>query len=162
MITRSLTATTLALAALSSGAAMAQEKPMDGKPAMEKCFGVAPAGQNDCASAGGGYGGGVSREVGGGVDGSAERSAEVSAEGGGWTLNGQKIWTTNAHQCHYMLALVRTSERSENRHVAGQNADLAGDGPGRELDHLAVEDLTLRGEDLNRECIFAGQLPRSP
>lgn len=53
-------------------------------------------------------------------------------------------------------------QRSENRHVAGQNADLAGDGPGRELDHLAVEDLTLRGEDLNRECIFAGQLPRSP
>ena len=50
MITRTLTATTLALAALSCGAAMAQEKPMDGKPAMEKSFGVAMAGKNDCAA----------------------------------------------------------------------------------------------------------------
>lgn len=51
MITRSLTATTLALAALSSGAAMAQDKPADAKkPAMEKCYGVAMAGKNDCAA----------------------------------------------------------------------------------------------------------------
>ncbi|MEJ7930455.1 acyl-CoA dehydrogenase family protein [Ramlibacter sp. AN1015] len=34
----------------------------------------------------------------------------------GWTLNGQKIWTTNAHRCHYMMALVRTSGSSEDRH----------------------------------------------
>ena len=33
----------------------------------------------------------------------------------GWTLNGQKIWTTNADHCHYMLALVRTSGNSEDR-----------------------------------------------
>ena len=42
--------TTLALAALASGAAMAQDKAMDGKPALEKCFGVALAGKNDCAA----------------------------------------------------------------------------------------------------------------
>jgi hypothetical protein len=35
---------------------------------------------------------------------------------GGWVLNGQKIWTTNAHNCHYMIALVRTSGTSEDRH----------------------------------------------
>jgi alkylation response protein AidB-like acyl-CoA dehydrogenase len=34
----------------------------------------------------------------------------------GWLLNGQKIWTTNAHRCHYMIALVRTSGTSEDRH----------------------------------------------
>jgi alkylation response protein AidB-like acyl-CoA dehydrogenase len=28
---------------------------------------------------------------------------------GGWRLNGRKIWTTNAHHCQYMIALVRTS-----------------------------------------------------
>ena len=50
MITRSIALTTLALAALASGAAMAQDKPMDGKPAMEKCFGVSMAGKNDCAA----------------------------------------------------------------------------------------------------------------
>lgn len=33
----------------------------------------------------------------------------------GWTLNGQKIWTTNAHQCHYMIALVRTSGEAQDR-----------------------------------------------
>lgn len=34
---------------------------------------------------------------------------------GGWMLNGQKIWTTNAHNCHCMIALVRTSGASEDR-----------------------------------------------
>lgn len=34
----------------------------------------------------------------------------------GWRLNGQKIWTTNADHCHYMVALVRTSGTPEDRH----------------------------------------------
>ena len=34
----------------------------------------------------------------------------------GWLLNGQKIWTTNAHRCQYMIALVRTSGTTEDRH----------------------------------------------
>jgi alkylation response protein AidB-like acyl-CoA dehydrogenase len=33
----------------------------------------------------------------------------------GFTLNGQKIWTTNAHHCHYMIALVRTSGEPQDR-----------------------------------------------
>ncbi|QNP58815.1 BufA1 family periplasmic bufferin-type metallophore [Paenacidovorax monticola] len=46
----------LALAALASGAALAQTDAMkktdgmDAKPAMEKCFGVSMAGKNDCAA----------------------------------------------------------------------------------------------------------------
>lgn len=28
---------------------------------------------------------------------------------GGWRLDGRKVWTTNAHRCQYMIALVRTS-----------------------------------------------------
>ena len=35
---------------------------------------------------------------------------------GGWRLNGGKIWTTNAHRSHYMIALVRTSGTPEDRH----------------------------------------------
>ncbi len=35
----------------------------------------------------------------------------------GWRLNGQKIWTTNAQCSHYMIALVRTSGTSEDRHA---------------------------------------------
>jgi len=33
----------------------------------------------------------------------------------GWRLNGQKIWTTNGDECHYMIALVRTSGAPEDR-----------------------------------------------
>lgn len=39
----------------------------------------------------------------------ATRSAE------GWLLNGRKIWTTNAHHAHYMIALVRSSGSPEDR-----------------------------------------------
>ena len=41
-----LAATAVALTALASGAAMAQPKPA--QPSMDKCYGVALAGQNDC------------------------------------------------------------------------------------------------------------------
>ncbi len=34
---------------------------------------------------------------------------------GGWRLNGSKIWTTNAHHCHYMIALVRSSGEPKDR-----------------------------------------------
>jgi len=40
----------------------------------------------------------------------ATRSAD------GWVLKGQKLWTTNAHKAHYMIALVRTSGAPEDRH----------------------------------------------
>jgi len=33
----------------------------------------------------------------------------------GWKLNGQKLWTTNAHRSHYMIALVRTSGTTDDR-----------------------------------------------
>jgi alkylation response protein AidB-like acyl-CoA dehydrogenase len=36
-------------------------------------------------------------------------------DGAGWRLNGSKIWTTNAHRSHYMIALVRTSGTTQDR-----------------------------------------------
>lgn len=54
MTARTLSLGALALAALTSGAAMAQADAMKSgemaKPAMEKCFGVSMAGKNDCAA----------------------------------------------------------------------------------------------------------------
>ena len=50
MKTPYLALTTLAFAALTAGAAMAQDKPMDAKAGMEKCYGVSMAGKNDCAA----------------------------------------------------------------------------------------------------------------
>lgn len=55
MSTRSLAITALTFAALSAGAAMAQDKPMGDKMEvkMEKCYGVSLAGKNDCAAGAG-------------------------------------------------------------------------------------------------------------
>jgi acyl-CoA dehydrogenase len=35
----------------------------------------------------------------------------------GWLVNGRKVWTSRAHQAHYMIVLVRTGERGESRHA---------------------------------------------
>lgn len=35
---------------------------------------------------------------------------------GGWRINGQKIWTTQAHRSHLMIALVRTQGEANDRH----------------------------------------------
>lgn len=45
----------------------------------------------------------------------ASVKARASRADKGWVLNGQKIWTTNAHNCNYMIALVRTSGTAEDR-----------------------------------------------
>jgi alkylation response protein AidB-like acyl-CoA dehydrogenase len=37
-------------------------------------------------------------------------------DGKRWVLNGQKLWTTNAHKSHYMIALVRTADSTKARH----------------------------------------------
>ncbi|CAG2148879.1 acyl-CoA dehydrogenase family protein [Cupriavidus plantarum] len=39
----------------------------------------------------------------------------TAIEGGGFRLNGRKVWTTNADRCQYMLALVRTSGEPGDR-----------------------------------------------
>ncbi|HUN53266.1 MAG TPA: acyl-CoA dehydrogenase family protein [Candidatus Sulfotelmatobacter sp.] len=35
---------------------------------------------------------------------------------GGWSVNGTKLWTSNAHRCDYMILLCRTAEKNDNRH----------------------------------------------
>jgi alkylation response protein AidB-like acyl-CoA dehydrogenase len=35
----------------------------------------------------------------------------------GWRINGTKVWTSGAHRANYLIALVRTEPRSENRHA---------------------------------------------
>ena len=36
---------------------------------------------------------------------------------GGWRLNGRKVWTSNAHRAHFMVALVRTAPPGDARHA---------------------------------------------
>ncbi len=54
-------------------------------------------------------------EPGSGSDLASVRSRAVKNDRG-WVLNGQKIWTTNAQHCQYMIALVRTSGEPQDRH----------------------------------------------
>lgn len=50
-----------------------------------------------------------------GSDLAAVRTRAVRRDGG-WVVNGSKIWTTNAHHVHYLIALVRTGDPGEDRH----------------------------------------------
>ena len=82
----------------------------------------------------------------------------------GWKLNGQKIWTTNAHNCQYMIALVRTSGTAEDRQKGLSQVivdlslpgvtvrpikDLTGDSQFCEVffDDVALADDTLVGQE---------------
>ena len=44
------------------------------------------------------------------------RTKAVKVEGG-WKINGTKVWTSGAHHAHYMVTLVRTRDKSEDRHA---------------------------------------------
>ena len=59
---------------------------------------------------------------------------------GGWRINGRKVWTTNAHRSHYMMALVRTSgaPQDRNRGLSQIIVDLAAPG----VTVRAIHDLT--------------------
>ncbi|MBP7065845.1 acyl-CoA dehydrogenase family protein [Ferrovibrio sp.] len=51
-----------------------------------------------------------------GSDLAATRTRATKVDGG-WVINGSKIWTSNAHRAHYIIALVRTAQVGENRHA---------------------------------------------
>lgn len=36
---------------------------------------------------------------------------------GGWRITGTKVWTSSAHRAHYLIALVRTALKGEDRHA---------------------------------------------
>lgn len=75
----------------------------------------------------------------------------------GWVLNGSKLWSTNAHRSHYMIALVRTGGEASDRHggLSQVLVDLAARGvhirPIRDMagrDHfneVVFEDVLLPG-----------------
>lgn len=80
---------------------------------------------------------------------------------GGWLLNGQKVWTTNAQHSHYMIALVRTGDKEESGRHGGMSqfiidlnlpgitirpiADLAG---GEHFNEVFFDDVHLDADAL--------------
>jgi len=71
---------------------------------------------------------------------------------GGWRLDGTKVWTSNAHRCHYMIALCRTAPRGEDRHAGLSQflIDLEADGV-----QLAPI-VNMAGRHEFNECVFEG------
>lgn len=57
------------------------------------------------------------------------RSRATKVEGG-WMINGRKVWTSGAANAHFMVALVRTSGTSEDRHVGLSQILIEMDRPG--------------------------------
>ena len=55
---------------------------------------------------------------------------------GGWKINGAKIWSSNAHICHYMIALVRTSPIEDGKKHEGLSQFLV---------DLKAPGITIRG-----------------
>lgn len=51
-----------------------------------------------------------------GSDLAAVTSKATKAEGG-WKLSGTKVWTSSAHRAHYLIALVRTAPKEDDRHA---------------------------------------------
>ena len=71
---------------------------------------------------------------------------------GGWRLDGTKVWTSNAHRCHYMIALCCTAPRGEDRHAGLSQflIDLEADGV-----QLAPI-VNMAGRHEFNECVFEG------
>ncbi|MGH7087683.1 MAG: acyl-CoA dehydrogenase family protein, partial [Stellaceae bacterium] len=71
---------------------------------------------------------------------------------GGWEVEGAKIWTSNAHRCHMMILLARTSPRNEDRHAGLSQFLVDLSAPG-----IAVRPiLNLAGEHDFNEVRFDG------
>ena len=63
------------------------------------------------------------------------RTAATKVEGG-WLVNGRKIWSSAAHICDYMIALVRTAPRDESKRHEGLSQFLI---------DLKTKGITVRG-----------------
>ncbi len=72
-------------------------------------------------------------------------------DGDGWVIDGQKVWTTNAHNAHVMIALLRSQAGSERNDGLSQFV-IPMDAPGVTI--RPIYDLT-GGHDFN-EVFFDG------
>ena len=76
-------------------------------------------------------------------------------EAGGWRVNGTKLWTTNAHICHYMILFCRTGPVDPERRHAGTSQFLV---------DLTLPGITIRpvrfltGEHHFNEVVFEDAL----
>jgi len=75
--------------------------------------------------------------------------------GDGWVLNGRKVWTSNAHLAHFMIALVRTTSGA-GRHAGLSQFLVPMDAPGVTVRPILNQ---LGEHDFNEVTLDAVQLP---
>ncbi|MEZ5743643.1 MAG: acyl-CoA dehydrogenase family protein [Sphingomonadaceae bacterium] len=78
-------------------------------------------------------------------------------DGDGWVISGQKVWTTNAHNAHVMIALVRSVAGSQRNEGLSQFV-IPMDAPGVTV--KPIIDLT-GGHDFNEVWLEDVRLPAS-
>lgn len=69
---------------------------------------------------------------------------------GGWQVNGRKIWTSNAHRAHFMVALVRTAPATEARHAGMSQLIIDLKSPGITISPI----IAMTGEHDFNEVLF--------
>jgi alkylation response protein AidB-like acyl-CoA dehydrogenase len=84
-----------------------------------------------------------------GSDLAAVRTKAVKVEGG-WKISGSKVWTSGAHEAHYLIALVRTAPLEDDRHAGMTQFIIDTAKPG--FSTRPIYNL-YGGHDFN-ECIF--------
>lgn len=93
-------------------------------------------------------------EPGAGSDLASVRTA-ARRDGDDWVITGQKVWTTNAHHAHVMIALIRTEQGSERNQGLSQFI-IPMDAPGVSV--RPIIDLT-GGHDFNEVFFEDVRLP---
>lgn len=85
-------------------------------------------------------------EPGGGTDVLGAMKTTATADGGGWVINGGKIYTSAARSAHHLMVAARTRAPGEGRKADGVTLFLVdADAPGVTIDPIEV----LSGEDTN-------------
>ena len=84
-----------------------------------------------------------------GSDLAAVRTKAVKVDGG-WKISGSKVWTSGAHEAHYLIALVRTAPLEDDRHAGMTQFIIDTAKPG--FSTRPIYNL-YGGHDFN-ECIF--------
>lgn len=74
----------------------------------------------------------------------------LKRDGNGWRLSGQKLWSSGAHRCHFMVALCRSGPPGPDRHGGLTNVIVDLSDPAVEIRPIYL----INGEHHFNEVIF--------
>jgi len=85
-----------------------------------------------------------------GSDLASARTRAVKVEGG-YVVNGTKLWTSNAHRCHFIILFCKTSKPEEDRHAGATQFLVDLKTPGIKVNPV----INLAGEHHFNEVVFS-------